>query len=188
MNIAWKLAFAQVRTHPARLCLTLLAIMASACVVVWVVSGYDALVGQFGSFASDYLGRYDVIVLAEATGVSDVPRLSPELIESLGRDTDVAEISPVMQTRARITNPNLPPEEQAALGPGMLQDRQAACKATRRQRSRTPGRRRIPARKRPTGRRRTTGRPRFRQRRHAPGHDDGPDARPCRHKGNPASL
>ena len=118
MNIAWKLAVANVRAHPSRLCLTLSAIAASACVVIWVVSGYDALVGQFGGFASDYLGRYDVIVLPEVKGVSEVPRVSPELIELLGRDADVAELSPVMQTRARITNPALPPEEQLPVGPG----------------------------------------------------------------------
>ena len=88
--------------------------------VIWVVSGYDALVGQFGGFASDYLGRYDLIVLPEVKGVSAVPQLSPELVESLCRDADVAEINPVMQIRARITNPNLPPEEQTPFGPGNM--------------------------------------------------------------------
>jgi putative ABC transport system permease protein len=120
MNIIWKLTFAQVRAQPVRMCLTSLAVIASACVVIWVVSGYDALVGQFGGFAADYLGRYDLIVLPEIKGVSAVPQLSPELVESLSRDTEVAEINPVMQTRARITNPNLPPEEQTLFGPGNM--------------------------------------------------------------------
>ncbi|MGD0519124.1 MAG: ABC transporter permease, partial [Thermoguttaceae bacterium] len=118
MRIICKMVLAQIWHHPARMILTSLAIVAAACVVIWVVSGYDALVGQFGGFASDYLGRYDLIVLPEVKGVSAVPQLSPELVEALGRDPEVAEINPVMQTRARITNPNLPPEEQTPLGPG----------------------------------------------------------------------
>ncbi len=118
MRIICKMVLAQVWRHPARMILTSLAIVAAACVVIWVVSGYDALVRQFGSFASDYLGRYDLIVLPEVKGVSEVPGLSPELIESLSRDAEVAELNPVMQTRARITNPNLPPEEQVPFGPG----------------------------------------------------------------------
>lgn len=118
MKIICKMVLAQVWHHPARMILTLLAIVAAACVVIWVVSGYDALVGQFGSFASDYLGRYDLIVLPDVKGVSAVPRLSADLIESLSGDPEVAELNPVMQTRARITNPNLPPEEQVPFGPG----------------------------------------------------------------------
>jgi putative ABC transport system permease protein len=120
MNIILKLTFAQVRAHPLRMCLTSLAVVASACMVIWVVSGYDALVGQFGGFASDFLGRYDLIVLPEVKGVSAAAQMSPELVEALGRDPEVAEINPVMQTRARITNPNLPPEEQTPFGPGNM--------------------------------------------------------------------
>ncbi len=122
MKIICKMVLAQIWHHPARMILTSLAIVAAACVVIWVVSGYDALVGQFGGFASDYLGRYDLIVLPEVKGVSAIPRLSPELIEALGRDGEVAELNPVMQTRARITNPNLPPEEQLPFGPGNPMD------------------------------------------------------------------
>ncbi len=118
MKIICKMVLAQVWRHPARMILTALAIVAAACVVIWVVSGYDALVGQFGSFASDYLGRYDLIVLPDVKGISEIPRLSAELIETLGRDAEVAELNPVMQARARITNPNLPPEEQMPFGPG----------------------------------------------------------------------
>jgi putative ABC transport system permease protein len=120
MKIICKMVLAQLWHHPARMILTSLAIVAAACVVIWVVSGYDALVGQFGGFASDYLGRYDLIVLPEVKGVSAVPQLSPELVEALGRDTEVAEINPVMQTRARITNPKLPPDEQSPFGPGNM--------------------------------------------------------------------
>jgi putative ABC transport system permease protein len=118
MRIIGKLVLAQVGQHPGRMILTSLAIMAAACVVVWVVSGYDALVGQFDSFASDYLGRYDLIVLPEVKGVSDIPQLSSELVNEMSRDPAVAEINPVMQIRARITNPNLPPEEQGPFGLG----------------------------------------------------------------------
>jgi putative ABC transport system permease protein len=118
MKIICKMVLAQAWHHPARMILTSLAIVASACVVIWVVSGYDALVGQFDGFASDYLGRYDLIVVPDVKGMSAVARMSPELIETLGRADEVAELSPIMQTRARITNPNLPPDEQMTSGPG----------------------------------------------------------------------
>jgi putative ABC transport system permease protein len=118
MRIICKMVLAQVWHNPARMILTSLAIIAAACVVIWVVSGYDALVGQFGDSASDYMGRYDLIVLPEVKGVSAVARLSPELVENLSRDAEVAELNPFLQTRARITNPKLPPEEQNIFGPG----------------------------------------------------------------------
>ncbi len=173
MNIIWKLTFGTGSgiIRP-RMILTSLAIVAAACVVIWVVSGYDALVGQFGGFASDYLGRYDLIVLPEVKGVSAVPQLSPELVEALGRDTEVAEINPVMQTRARITNPNLPPEEQTPFGPGNI------AESSGRQRTG----RKCGKRNRASGRRRQVGR------RYASGHDVRQNARACGHQGHVASV
>ena len=43
MKLLFKLLWANVRLRPARTALTALAVTASSCVVVWVVSGYDAL-------------------------------------------------------------------------------------------------------------------------------------------------
>ena len=47
MRIVAKLVLADFRQHPARVVLTSLAVIAAACVVVWVVSGYDALLAQY---------------------------------------------------------------------------------------------------------------------------------------------
>ena len=172
MNIIWKLTFAQVRAYPLRMILTSLAIIAAACVVIWVVSGYDALVGQFGGFATDYLGRYDLIVLPEVKGVSAVPQLSPELVEVLGRDREVAEINPVMQTRARITNPKLPPEEQTLFGPGNSPNPMAGSRPGGNAASGTG----------PSGRWSYIGW------RYASGHDVRPNACACGHQGHVASV
>ena len=66
MKITWKLSLAYAWHHPARMLLTSLAMIASACVVVWVVSGYDAMLSQFGDQASEYLGRYDLFLVPDS--------------------------------------------------------------------------------------------------------------------------
>jgi putative ABC transport system permease protein len=76
--------------------------VASACVVVWVVSGYETTVTQLGSTAAEYLGRYDLFL------VPDTPRnavVAPGLRAALRQDPAVAEIEPVTQTPARVLNP-----------------------------------------------------------------------------------
>ena len=52
MKIVLQLVLADLRGHPGRLALTSLAVIAAACVVIWVTSGYDALLGQFDEFAN----------------------------------------------------------------------------------------------------------------------------------------
>jgi len=99
MRITWKLALAYAVRHPARMLLTSLAMVASACVVVWVVSGYDAIVSQFGNRASEYLGRYDLFLVPDSVEESFI---SPELIESLGKDPAIAELEPVLQATVRV--------------------------------------------------------------------------------------
>lgn len=102
MRLLLRIVLANVRQYPARMCLTGLAIVASACVVVWVVSGYEALVGEAGSTATEYLGRYDLFL------VPDAPRdpvLSAELIAALRADPTVAAVEPVSQTAVRVMNP-----------------------------------------------------------------------------------
>ncbi|WP_337176168.1 ABC transporter permease [Paludisphaera sp.] len=60
-----RLLLADVRHRPARAALTSLAVVLSSCVVVWVVSGYDALLGQsIDENAAKALGRFDVVVAA----------------------------------------------------------------------------------------------------------------------------
>ncbi len=103
MKIAWKLAFAYAVQHPLRMFLTSLAMVASACVVVWVVSGYDALATQFGEQAVEYLGRYDFFVVPEDPQDAS---LDTSLVESLRQDPAVAEVTPAIQVPMRLMNPN----------------------------------------------------------------------------------
>jgi putative ABC transport system permease protein len=99
MKITWKLSIAYVCHHPARMLLTSLAMIASACMVVWVVSGYDAIVSQFGNKAFEYLGRYDFFLVPDSVEESFI---NPELIEKLRKDTEIAELEPVLQSTVRV--------------------------------------------------------------------------------------
>ena len=93
------LLFCQVRHQPARLLLASLAVIAASCAVVWVVSGYDALVSQFDQHAASYMGRYDVIIVpGRAMGGA----LSEPLIEELRADPAVAEVNPITQSRVTV--------------------------------------------------------------------------------------
>lgn len=99
MMIAWKLSLAYAWRHPARMFLTSLAMVASACMVVWVVSGYDAMVSQFGDRASEYLGRYDLFVVPDSTEESLVPT---DLVASLRSDPAVVELVPSLQWSVQV--------------------------------------------------------------------------------------
>ena len=52
-----KLVMADVRRRPGRLLLTILSTIAAACVVVWVVSGYDSLVQKFQGIVREVFGQ-----------------------------------------------------------------------------------------------------------------------------------
>jgi len=99
MRIAWKLSLAYAWRHPARMLLTSLAMIASACMVVWVVSSYDAMVSQFGDRATEYLGRYDLFIVPDSAEDSFVPA---DLIASLRSDPSVAELVPSLQWSVRV--------------------------------------------------------------------------------------
>ena len=99
MNVSGKLALAYAWRHPARMLLTSLATIASACVVVWVVSGYDALIGQFGSKAAEYLGRYDLFLVPDSAEDSALPT---ELVDAMHKDATIAEWEPVLQWTVRV--------------------------------------------------------------------------------------
>lgn len=107
MKAAWKLALSYALRRPMRMLLTSTAIIASSCIVVWVVSGYDALSSQFGEQASEYLGRYDFFVVPEDPADA---RLDTALVAALREDPDVEEVEPVMQVRIqRLMNPDRAP-------------------------------------------------------------------------------
>ncbi|MBN2578608.1 MAG: ABC transporter permease [Pirellulales bacterium] len=116
MNVACKLTLSYALRHPARMLLTSLAMIASACIVVWVVSGYDALASQFGRQAAEYLGRYDFFIVPEDP---KAPFLDMDLVASLQKDPDVAEVTPVTQQPTRVVNPNTFPDmDDGPGGPG----------------------------------------------------------------------
>jgi putative ABC transport system permease protein len=101
-----KLVVADVRRRPGRLLLTILSTIAAACVVVWVVSGYDSLVQSFRELAEKYLGRYELVILPVGSGDSPLPPLSKDLVGLLRQDPAVVAVDPVFQTRVRIKSKN----------------------------------------------------------------------------------
>ncbi|HEY1067124.1 MAG TPA: FtsX-like permease family protein [Pirellulales bacterium] len=99
MKLVWKLGLAEAWRHRVRLGLSALAMAAAACLVVWVVSGYDALLSQFDDNAEEYLGRYDLIVVPAGP---DARGLAPEVIDGLRADPAVQEVNAVVQTRGSV--------------------------------------------------------------------------------------
>ncbi|EMI22962.1 ABC transporter integral membrane protein [Rhodopirellula maiorica SM1] len=93
-----------MRRSPGRAIVTTVGVIASTCAVVWVVSGYDALVSQFDENAGKYLGRYDVLVMAAGRPPgSPSPTIAPKLIDALEQDAGVLEVNPVSNYRVSAT-------------------------------------------------------------------------------------
>ena len=124
MILLWRLVLANLRQHPARMALTSLAVIAAACVVIWVVSGYDALLAQFDAFADEYLGRYQLVV------VPDGPRapmgvmrpvgapIDPRIVSLMKQDPDVAALDPLAQFEVKkAARVQAPGEPEAATPP-----------------------------------------------------------------------
>ncbi len=127
-----RLLLADVRHRPARTALTAMAVILSSCVVVWVVSGYDALLGQsIDENAAEALGRFDLVVAVgggpPGQGIGRGPGaaakkaggpaakaggrpgggpgggvLPPPLIASLRADDRVAETNVTSQSRVSV--------------------------------------------------------------------------------------
>jgi putative ABC transport system permease protein len=107
LKVVGKLVWAHAQQHPGRILLTVMSTIASACVVVWVVSGYDSLAGSFHEFAENYLGRYAAVALPASGEATDLPsgrfnrHLNKEFLEALSRDPAVAAVDPIFEARAR---------------------------------------------------------------------------------------
>lgn len=95
--IVVRLALAQIRHRPGRFAMTALAMVAAAAVVVWVVSGYDALAEKVSEVGVEYLGRYDAAVSAAALGEGTLAELRG--------DPDVVAVEPVIQTKVVVFGP-----------------------------------------------------------------------------------
>jgi putative ABC transport system permease protein len=107
MRKVLKLAVAFLREYPIRVLLTSLATAASCAMVVWVGSGYDALLASFDEYANKALGRYVLAVAPissnEAVAVPD------EALALLKSDSAVAEVEPMWAKRIGV-RPNPPME------------------------------------------------------------------------------
>ncbi len=87
MKTVLKLAIRFLQQHPFRLFLTVCATAAATCLVLWVVSGYEAILRSYDVFANRALGRY-------ALSVDPISRkwdrqVLPEIVEALRNDPDV---------------------------------------------------------------------------------------------------
>lgn len=100
--------------------ITTLGVVASTCAVVWVVSGYDALVSQFDENAGKYLGRYDVLIMPEGGPPgTPTPTIDEALIDRLRQDVGVLEVNPISNSRVsvgRVRRATAPDEEASSLG------------------------------------------------------------------------
>ena len=111
LAVVVRLVIAHARQRPGRVLLTSLSTIAAACIVVWVVSGYDSLVGQFGGMGEEYVGRYEFLLVPardrEANpgpgGGGRPNQLSKELVEQVRRDPTVITADPVFETALRAT-------------------------------------------------------------------------------------
>lgn len=102
LGLIGKLVYSQMKLAPGRAIITLVGIIASTCAVVWIVSGYDALVSQFDENAGKYLGRYDALILP-AGPPGTIQSIADDLVESLQKDPGVLELNPIQQARVSVT-------------------------------------------------------------------------------------
>ncbi|QGJ68930.1 Acidobacterial duplicated orphan permease [Planctomycetales bacterium 10988] len=98
-----KLVLSQMWRHPGRAIITMVGVIASTCAVVWVVSGYDALVSQFDENAGKFLGRYDALVLTAAPPGTFLS-IDEGLTSQLRADPGVLEFNPITQSRVSVTS------------------------------------------------------------------------------------
>ncbi|MGE9269772.1 MAG: ABC transporter permease, partial [Verrucomicrobiales bacterium] len=91
--------------------LTSLATIAAATMVVWVVSGYDALLGSFDKFSDLALGRYPLSIAPIQHFSQQAPGAIPshaekyvpsDLLSALRHDPQVAVADAMWATRAKI--------------------------------------------------------------------------------------
>ena len=67
-----KLIFREAIVHRTRLLLSLAAIVATSCMVVWLIGGFDQMAAEMRDSADNYLGSYQ-LVLSPPAGMSGAP-------------------------------------------------------------------------------------------------------------------
>ena len=97
MKTVPKLAIGFLRHHPVRLFLTVSATAAATCLVLWMVSGYEALLRSHDVFAERALGRYSLSV--DPISRKWDRQVPPEVVEALRNDSDVSAAEPMWAER-----------------------------------------------------------------------------------------
>ena len=100
MKLIRKLSLSFLRQHPLRVFLTVFAVVASTCLVVWMVSGYEALLRSYDVFADRALGRYTLSV--DPISRNWDRHVPPEVVEALRDDPAVLAAEPMWAERVVI--------------------------------------------------------------------------------------
>ncbi len=108
MSRVCQLAIALLREHPARVLLTSIATAASACLVLWFASGYDALLKSFDVWASVALGHYELSIAPIES--DEDSQVSPQVLDAMRSDPAVAEAVP-MWVRKTVVRGNAQPND-----------------------------------------------------------------------------
>ncbi|EAQ81595.1 ABC transporter permease [Blastopirellula marina] len=97
MSKVAKLAIAFLREHPTRVVLTSLATTAAACMVIWLASGYDALLQSFDQWATVALGHYELSIAPIST--TELTAVPQEVVKAMRADSSVAVADPMWLKR-----------------------------------------------------------------------------------------
>lgn len=112
MKTTLRLTAAWLREHPLRIALTSLATAAAAAMVVWVVSGYDAMLGTFDKYSDLALGRYPLSIAPIQHFSQQAPGAIPShaekfvpagILTELRADPAVAAADPMWSLREKVT-------------------------------------------------------------------------------------
>ena len=90
MKTALFLAVNFLIQNPRRLFITIAAAIASTCIVLWIVSGYESVLKSHDLFAEVSMGRYDLSIDAVSRAMNR--QVMPQIIEDLKADPNVAYI------------------------------------------------------------------------------------------------
>jgi putative ABC transport system permease protein len=101
MSKVLKVAWANFRERPVRVALTATATAAAACLVIWIASGYEALLKTFDEYSNLALGRYTLAVAPIAAAKPGA--VPPGVAADLRADPAVAAADPMGVERYRVT-------------------------------------------------------------------------------------